>query len=143
MESLKYRSDEDRLDTAGNQKSVELIDLSPLHGIWLNTNSETRGIVKVIVGSSNGDGGDLTVNVFGACAPSPCDWGEIKAETIYAASVGSKEGFAFSASYDFKFMEVYLQANLSLGLLVVAGLNIFKDSSGRSNYFSREFFRQS
>jgi len=27
-------------------------------------------------------------------------------------------------------------------LLVIAGLNTFKDSSGRSNYFSREFFHQ-
>lgn len=144
METLEYRSEEDRLDarfnTGAGHKTRESINLSPLVGTWLNTNNETRGIVKVITGSDNGS---LTVHVFGSGAASLTDWGEIKAETIYATGAHTTEGFAFSASYDFGFMEVYMQANLSLGLLVIACLNTFKNGNGRSNYFSREFFRHS
>jgi hypothetical protein len=50
---------------------------------------------------------------------------------------------AFRATYDFGFLETRLEANLSLGLLVIANLNTFRDDSGRSNYFSREFFYKS
>jgi hypothetical protein len=49
---------------------------------------------------------------------------------------------AFEANYDLGFMDVQVQANFSLGLLVLACFNIFKDQSGRQNYFSREFFRR-
>jgi hypothetical protein len=135
MDSPKYMRDEDLIEVS-SQKDVA-IDISPLLGTWVNTNDSTRGIVKVVIGSA---GADLTVHVFAACSPEPCDWGLVKADTVYARDVRSVEAFAFSAMYDFGFMETYLQANLSLGLLVVAGFNTFKDDSLRSNYFSREFF---
>ena len=137
MESLSYMRIEDRLEGESGLKGADAIDLFPLLGIWVNTNNETRGIAKVLIGTKNGD---LTVQVFGAAFPGLSDWGEVKAETVYANSVRSREAMSFSALYDFGYMQVYLQANLSLGLLVVAGLNTFKDESGRSNYFSREFF---
>jgi hypothetical protein len=37
-------------------------------------------------------------------------------------------------------METHLQAKTEKGVLVVASFNRFKDQSGRSSYFSREFF---
>jgi hypothetical protein len=39
-------------------------------------------------------------------------------------------------------MTALLEANLSKGLLIIACLKTFRDESGRSNYFSREFFRR-
>ena len=137
MESLKYMRIEDMVEAESGSKATDSIDLFPLLGTWINTNNQTRGITRVIVGTEDRD---LTVQVFGACYPGFSDWGEVKAEVVYANSVRSHEAMAFSALYDFGSMEVHLEANLSLGLLVVAGLNTFKDASGRSNYFSREFF---
>ncbi|HEU4388484.1 MAG TPA: hypothetical protein VFV34_11850 [Blastocatellia bacterium] len=112
------------------------IDPSIYAGTWLTTNSETRGIVKMIVEPR---GGHLMVRTFGACSPEPCDWGETVG-VVFADGALSAKALAFSASYDFGFMETHLQAKIKKGVLVVAGFNSFKDDSGRSNYFSREFF---
>jgi hypothetical protein len=46
----------------------------------------------------------------------------------------------FFAVYDFDFMRMFLAANMNKGLLIIASYNTFRDGSGRSNYFSREFF---
>ena len=64
-------------------------------------------------------------------------------DVLYSTGVQSSDVMAFSATYDFGFLETRLEANLSLGLLVIANLNTFRDGSGRSNYFSREFFYHS
>jgi hypothetical protein len=49
---------------------------------------------------------------------------------------------SFQAVYDFGFLESYLQANVKHGTLVIATCNRFRDGSGRSNYYTREFFYQ-
>jgi hypothetical protein len=112
------------------------IDPQPLVGAWMNTNTGSRGITKVSV--STKDGG-VVVRAFGACEPSPCDWGESYAD-VFADDPDSIEGNAFNAFYDFGFMEIRLQAHIRQGLLVVAKFDRFKDNSGRANYFSKEFF---
>jgi len=89
----------------------------------------------VVTGNDDG----LVIQGFGACAPPFSDWGEARGR-IFAEGVTSKRGLAFSAVYDFGFKETYLQAKVKKGVLVVANLNMFKDGSARSNYFSREFF---
>ena len=134
MEALRYVRTEDQ--PAGAIAS-EPIDLAPLCGVWVNTNKETRGIEKVLIRQS---GGQLLVRIIAVGAAEPVDWGEIRARAVYAKDAGSRTPMAFEALYEFDSVESLLQANLSLGLLVVAGLNTFKDGSGRSNYFSREFY---
>lgn len=138
MQALKYVRAEDQLG-AGSATVVE-IDPTPLLGEWVNTNSATRGIEKVVI-SRAGDG--VFVRVFGAWSSSPRDWGEARADVLYSTGIQSADVMAFSAEYDFGFLKTRLEANLSLGLLVVANLNTFQDGSGRSNYFSREFFYHS
>lgn len=108
-----------------------------LLGTWVNTNPGTRGIAKLVVSQENGG---LFLRVFGFHSPSLIDWGRIRIETVYAKDVNSGEPMALEACFDMDFMEVQVQANFSLGLLVLACFNIFKDRSGRENYFSREFF---
>jgi len=92
------------------------LDLSVLVGDWRNTNP-AAGIGRIVV-EPNGSGG-VRVHV----ASSTRDWGKVDAPV-----------FAFD------FEEVRLQANVKLGVLVVASFNTFKDDSGRSSYFNREFF---
>ena len=138
MQLLKYVRAEDQLG-AGSATPAE-IDPAPLLGEWVNTNTATRGIEKVII-NRTGDG--VFIRVFGAWSPSSCDWGEARADVLYSTGVQSSDVMAFSAMYDFGFLETRLEANLSLGLLVIANLNTFKDGSDRSNYFSREFFYHS
>ena len=110
------------------------LDLSVLVGDWRNTNPAS-GIERIVI-APNADGG-VTVH----CSSAVRDWGKVAA-AVYAFEFDSDKAGAFSAVYDFGFEEVRLQANVKLGVLVVATFNAFKDDSGRSNYFNREFFHR-
>src|SRR5262249_36178114 len=117
--------------------SPVVVDPSPLIGCWINTNTATPGLDRVIV-SRRGD--DLTIRVTSASGPTPREWGDAGVDTVYATGVGATAALALLATYDFGFLETRVEANLSLGLLVVATFNTFRDGSGRSNFFGREFF---
>jgi hypothetical protein len=132
---MKFVRDEDNASIAGNSDTIAQY---PFIGTWITTNNSSRGIVKIIV-RAKGQG--LIIRAFGACSPEPCDWGETTA-TLFSDGPASFKGLAFSARYDFGFMATHLQAKVKKGVLVVAVFNRFSDSSGRSNYFSREFFYQ-
>ena len=138
MEPPNYVRSQDRLESQAASDAGE-ISLEPFLGTWLNTNSATRGIVRIIITARNGG---LVVRAFGNCDPSPCDWGETEAEAVYANNIASREGVAFTASYDFGFLKTRLQANVNQGLLVAVTFNRFEDESGRGDYFSREFFHR-
>jgi hypothetical protein len=84
-------------------------------------------------------GEQIVVRIVAAGDPEPSDWGETIA-SLFAADASSPEAMAFSAFYDFGFMETQLQAHVRQGVLIIAKFDRFKDNSGRSNYFSKEFF---
>lgn len=137
MTKFSFVREADRLEPGEASPAERSLDLRPLTGIWTNTNPASRGIVRLEV--TERDGG-LRVRVFGAGSPAPTDWGEAPASVLYSDGLRSRKGHAFLASFDFGFLESHLQCNLSQGLLIVAAFNAFKDGSGRSNYFSREFY---
>ena len=112
------------------------IHSEPLLGTWLNTNTATRGITSAILSHHSGQ---ITVRIVVAGDPRPSEWGETEV-SLFAADASSSEAMAFSAFYDFGFMETQLQAHVRQGVLIIAKFDRFKDSSGRSNYFSKEFF---
>jgi hypothetical protein len=136
MESLKQTRANDLLRVSSESEII--VDASPLVGTWINMDVSSRGIVKVIL---SGEKGALKVQTFGACSPSPCDWGEVKG-VIYSIGVDSNMAVGFEAVYDFGFMETMLAAYLNKRLLVVDSYNTFKDGSGRPRYFFRDHFRQ-
>jgi hypothetical protein len=136
VDSLQFVKVEDRVDVGTARGDGEGLDLASMVGAWVNTNRATRGIDKVLLPAADGA---LRVRAFGMDRPSPCDWGEVPCNIVYADSLTSGRGIAFTARYDFGFMESHLQANVSLGLLIIACFNTFKDGSGRANYYAREF----
>jgi hypothetical protein len=138
MTYLPYVQTQDRLAPAEAQYIAGNMDISVLLGTWINTNRTARGIAQVVL--STDDDGQLMVRAFGADAPMLCDWGEVHADVVYAENLQSHAGMAFTARYDFDFLQAHLQGNLNLGLLVLASFNAFTDDSGRSDYFAREFF---
>lgn len=111
------------------------IDLGPLIGIWDNCDASTRGVVRVELTDK---GGTLLVQVFGACVPTPCDWGQVEG-IAYAASVVDNEAIAFTAFFDPGFAEEIVAGHLDGGTLVLEVFDRFKDGSGRSNYYLREY----
>jgi hypothetical protein len=112
------------------------MSLRALIGKWENCNKSTRGIVRVELGAS---GTTLTVHVFGACTPTPCDWGVVRG-LAYSENVSSADAVAFSANYKFSFKETIVTGHLNAGCLVVETYNHFTDGSGRCDYYSREIF---
>jgi hypothetical protein len=108
----------------------------PLLGTWLNTNTATRGIASATLTHKDGQ---TVLRIVAAGDPGPHDWGETAA-SLFSADASSSEAMAFSAFCDFDFMETQLQAHVRQGVLIIAKFDRFNDSSGRSNYFSKEFF---
>jgi hypothetical protein len=139
MESVKCVKAEDLVEISEIIQDGDALRLDSLPGIWLNTDSGTHGIVKVVTAVN---GSELTVHAFGAGDLDLIDWGEVKADHIYANSVSSRVAAGFTASYHLDFVEIHLQANWNQGLLVLASFTSFKDGSNRSNYFSRDFFHR-
>ena len=133
----KYLRVQDKLDPDSVLPTGDKLDIAPFLGTWWNTNHATRGIPKVVL-SGKEDG--LMVQTFGADQDNVHDLGEVPADVIYASTLQGREGMAFTAKYDFGFMETQLGGNLNQGLLVVSIYNTFKDDSGRTDYFNREFF---
>jgi hypothetical protein len=112
------------------------LNLKPLLGKWLNCDNKTGSLVRVELGSRRGI---LTVHPFGACTPTPCDWGAVKG-LAYSESVSSIDAVAFTAIFKFSFKETIVTGHLCEGCLLVETYNHFTDSSGRCDYYSRDCF---
>jgi hypothetical protein len=125
--------------TRGTNGRPSRVDPAPFEGTWVNTNDTApHRIAKLVMTVSDGV---LMVHVWGYCEPDLCDWGEVPAE-VYADSINSETAMSFTATFEFGFMETHLQTNLKRGTMVIATANKFSDQSGRSNYYTREFFYQ-
>lgn len=107
-----------------------------LVGTWNACDAATRGLVRVVIRSS---GTGITVHAYGACTPSPCDWGSVSGRA-YAANVSSNAAIAFTAHYRFSFSEVIVTGVLDNGSLIVETFTHFTDGSGRSDYYSKGYF---
>jgi hypothetical protein len=147
MTTLGYLRAEDQLPADATAPGGAL-DPGLLLGRWYATDHQATGVVRLELRQHDGM---LFVRAFGAGGTSgsggtsggtePRDWGEIEA-TAYGAGVTATEAMAFSAVYDFGFMVTVLAAYAKQGILVLDTFNTFTDASGRSNYFSREFFHR-
>lgn len=112
--------------------------LAPSHlvGEWLNTNRVSAGVRKIEI---SGDGDGLRVHTWGGGEPFPDDLGETRGE-LFGFDLSAREAMAFSACHDTGNLVVSVQANIKQGVLVVAYFTRFQDDTGRSNFFSREFY---
>jgi len=115
------------------------LDLSTLAGVWKKTNEAPQWIDRVII---RDDDGNAVVRIFGSAAPSPPDWGESRAETLYASTPSSSSASALVTRYAFADCDIDVEANANLGLLVVATFIHWRDGL-RSDAFTREFFYRS
>ena len=109
-------------------------------GEWVRTNDKPQWIGALDV---RADGDGLLVRVYGGGAgPSPQEWGVARSTTVYAGALtsGDASAGAFIAHYTLPDADVELQANLNLGLLVVATYITFRDKGQYADRFTREFF---
>lgn len=116
----------------------EAVIPNPLAGTWVNCDHQTRGLVRLMIAVS---GKEITVHGFGACSPTPCDWGVVNG-LVYAANVTASPAIAFSAAYNFGFKQTIITGQLFNGSLLVETFDHFTDNSGRSDYFSEYVMTQ-
>ena len=116
----------------------DALTFGSLLGTWVNVNPATRDIVKVVLTNS---GGSLGVHAYGACSPTPCDWGQVTGQA-YASSVTGGAAVAFTADYAFGFKNTILTGYLHGHHLIVDDFNVFEDGSGRSPYFTQGTFKK-
>lgn len=117
--------------------TAPVLDVTPLLGRWTKTNDGPQWIRGLEI-ARDGDG--IAVRVRGDAPPAPHDWGQVRAESLFANGILSPTASAFIARFSFDDLETELQANANLGLLVVACYHRFTDGSGRADLFTREFF---
>ena len=118
------------------------IEIEPMAGRWLKTNDKPQWIGSATIGV---DGDRLMVNLFGGgLGPAPDDWGTVPTEIVYASRPDTTDAHAgaFVCHYSFPDFDVEVQANLNLGLLVIATYITFREPGRYANRFTREFFRK-
>jgi hypothetical protein len=107
---------------------------------WVNTNPATRNVVEIVISRSRNA---IAVDGFGACSPTPCEWGNIPG-TLFGASVRSVTGNSFEANWNFGFARTVVLGTLNLRqklpTLTVQEFTTFTDHSGRANFAVTETF---
>jgi hypothetical protein len=111
-----------------------------LFGTWANANPATRNVVDIVI---EGNNSGIGVDGFGACSPSPCEWGNVPG-TIFGANVSSAAGGSFEATWNFGFARTVflgtLNAREKVPTLTVQEFTTFTDNSGRADYTVTETF---
>lgn len=118
------------------------IAVETMAGRWTKTNEKPQWIGRVEV---DADGDALVVRIFGGGAElSPAEWGSARSEEVYGSWLtgGDALAGAFVCRYELPDCSVELQANLNLGLLVVATFVTLRAPGALANRFTREFFRR-
>jgi hypothetical protein len=111
-----------------------VVSPAPLVGTWNNINKATNDLVKIIIA---GSGSTISVDVFGACSPTPCNWGTVSG-IAYADNVSASPAVAFSAQYTFTFAKASVVGHLQGNQLLVETFTEFTDGSGRSNLYTTD-----
>ena len=71
---------------------------------------------------------------------APVTWRPVITESLYAESLESRKAIALSGTCDFGAVRCRVQANMTLGLIVLAAFNRFAPGTGLVDFFSRAFF---
>jgi hypothetical protein len=112
--------------------SAASADVSDLLGNWVNSDSATTGVTRMVVSPAGPN--RVRIRVFGQCHPSDCDWGEVVAHS-YFDSAGSDHVKSVMAVFDQGFARRTIVLRERMGdRLGFEILTDFTDGSGRRDY---------
>jgi len=118
-------------------------DYSAIKGTWLNPTS--RSLVKVVIGTDST--GRLFLHAYGACSPTPCDWGTVY-PAVWSGGVGSATVKAAAATYGSSLTPISRMLVVNLvsvnGLPTQLKVNVFTQFNGRDpryNYWTMELMK--
>jgi len=111
-------------------------NVSGLVGTWVNTNSTTSGIVKVVV-TNTATG--LKFQSFGACSPTPCVHTVVAAQP-FSATVSSDAAVGFTSYRNSGFKYSRYSAERSGSYLRLDSFDTFASGDTRKDYTKSEYF---
>jgi len=120
---------------------------SALLGTWINVNPASNSVKQIVVRPNSA--GSVSVDAFGACTPTLCEWGSVPA-IVYGATVSSTRGATFESRQRFltagkewsRTTLIGSVAATSSGLrLTLREFTTFSDSTSRKNYARNEVFK--
>lgn len=128
---MQFAQISDRVDVQAGET-----DVGPLVGTWINSNLDTKSIARLKITNTEGK---LQLQIFAIGQEVLIDWG-VAEVAVLTSGPASHQCAGFTCRFDFGFAETRLQAMLMKGLLVLAQFHLFKDESGRADYFLREYY---
>lgn len=100
-------------------------------GLWVNEDEQTRMITRCKISYKNNS---LVVQMWGACTPQDCPWGENVANEV-------KNGTnKFELLWDQEFAESAITYEIIDGKLKLTHNRRYKDNSGRPDFTLIEYF---
>jgi hypothetical protein len=137
MITASYAREADRV--AGDEATREptSIELTAVKGDWISTTGLAGGVPRFRCREHDGS---LVVGASGYGEPRPGDWGEVRADGVFANAIQSTAAMAFTATFDGPQVSSQLHSYLALGVLTGHTFHRFTDGSGRRDYFTREFY---
>jgi hypothetical protein len=126
--------------------SLSFAALNSFTGTWVNTDTNTRGITKLVITTSPTPADDphITVHAWGKCHPSDCDWGAVVGHA-YCPTVSSNmvtTARAIVAVFTTSFSQTTLVIKRSGTRLTVQSFTRFTDNSNRRNYDESYTFKR-
>jgi len=100
---------------------------SSMNGDWVNVDAKTRNLVRITIQG-------VSVHPYGACSPTPCDWGVLTAKSTTTIS-GTASQTALVAVHTTKAEQNTITMTLGPdGRLSANVATHFTDKSGRKDY---------
>ena len=110
------------------------IDDAPLTGRWRNADDHAAAPAIREVELIREQGRAARVRMIGV---DGFDWGEVAIEQVFAGSPSASTAVGFTASFALADRRARIQANIKLGVMVLAGFMDF--DRGRAPTFTRDF----
>src|SRR5262245_39943977 len=122
------------------------LQISPLCGHWLNADHRgAPGMLGVTLIEQEGNlwvrGLGLATPGLGLATPMAYDWPRVRTPS-FASDPTSSQAWGFLVDYDFGFMRTIIAGYYKTSVLVATTYNTFHDGSGRTPYWTREFFHR-
>jgi hypothetical protein len=108
-------------------------------GTWVNKDSNTGGITRLVITSAGAN--KLNIQVFGKCQPKDCDWGTTSV-TTYGLNVQDQNHTYATANYNKGFANTLLTLSHTNSQIMLQSYTQFLDNSARQNYYSRDYFQR-
>jgi hypothetical protein len=137
MTTLSYAREADRPTAEMAADAVRPLDLSGVTGDWISVTGLGGGVAWI---RNRAHDGSLVVSATGQGEPRPGEWGEVRADGVFANALDSAACMAFLATFDDGRVSSTLESYQAVGVMTGHTFHRFTDGSGRRDYFTREFY---